>query len=408
MFTLLKISWRNIWRNKKRSLVIITAITLGLVGGNFISSAYIGMMNQTMVETIEKQLSHIQIHHPDFIAEREIRHDIENAGAIVNDLRSHPKIKAVAARTKTDGMVASPYLSAGISIVGVVAQKEIETTGFDQQIIKGSYFKEAGRFPSTVIGQELAEKLQSDIGSRIVLTFQDAEREMVSASFRVEGIFRSAATEYEKRVLFVQAEDFNALIGKEDPTTEIAIRLHDKERTEAVTKELSETYPGLSVRSWKEMAPELEFLMDWTIMSLMWIIGIILLGVSFGILNTILMSVMERTRELGMLMSVGMKKSLVFGMVVLETVMLSLTGGLMGMVLSLGLVSYLNKQGMDLSVIGGEALRDFGFSPVIYPELHAGFYFQVTVMIVVFAILAAIYPARKAIKLQPAEAVRKE
>ncbi len=147
--------------------------------------------------------------------------------------------------------------------------------------------------------------------------------------------------------------------------------------------------------------------MEYTELSLVVIVAVILLGVAFGILNTILMSVLERTRELGVLLSVGMKKSRVFAMVILETVFLSLTGGAAGFASAFALITLLQPRGIDLSRIGGEALRDFGFSPILYPELELDFYIKVTLMIILFAILAAIYPARKAVKLQPAEAVRK-
>lgn len=208
--------------------------------------------------------------------------------------------------------------------------------------------------------------------------------------------------------VFVESEVLSELAGNRDLVTEIAIVLKDPDQYPQLTRELRNAFPELTVRSWEEIAPDLQFIVELTEASLMWIMAIIILGVAFGILNTILMSVLERTHELGMLMSVGMKKARVFSMVVLETVFLSLTGGAGGFIVSFFLIRYLNQRGMDLTAIGGEAIRDFGFSPVNIPELHMGFYLRVGIMIVVFAILASIYPAMKAIKLQPAAAVRKQ
>ncbi len=408
MNTLIKIAWRNVWRNKTRSLVIIIAISLGLIGGNFISSAYIGLMNQTIKETIEKQISHIQFHDPDFISDRELRYNIEDAHNIFDELLKHPKIKSVAARTKMDGMIASPYLSSGVTIIGVEPEWELKTTAFDEQIIEGTYFKEDGRLPSIVIGEELADKMQSRVGSRIVLTFHDVDGEMISATFRVEGIFRSVAAAYEMQNIFVETNDINRLISGEDKITEIAVLLKDHDKYREVAAGLSNKYTGIKVRHWDEIAPDIQFIVEYTEMSMIAIIAVIMLGVSFGILNTILMSVLERVRELGMLMSIGMKRIKIFSMIVLETVFLSITGGVVGMVLSSLLIGYVHNTGLDLSAIGGEGLREFGFSPLIYPELNVSFYIQVTIVIVIFAILASIYPARKAIKLAPAQAVRQE
>ncbi len=407
MHTLVKISWRNIWRNKRRSLVIMTAIALGICGGLFISAAYMGLMNQTIEESIQTQLSHIQVHHPAFIHDRELRHAIAGAGAIAESLRKNKEVKGVASRLVVDGMAASPHLSSGVSIRGVHPEEERQTTLFHQQVERGTYFLENGRLPSAVIGEALADDLQASPGSRIVLTFQDVHGEMISASLRVEGVFRATASAYEKNNVFVRARDLAELTGGDEAVTEIAVLLNDEKYIDKIRARLQQDHPELKIRSWTELAPDLEFVMDYTELSLVWIVAIILLGVSFGILNTILMSVLERTRELGVLLSIGMKKSRVFAMVILETVFLSLTGGAAGFASAYILIALLQDRGIDLTYIGGEALRDFGFSPILYPELDLGFYIKVTIMIILFAILAAIYPARKAVKLQPAEAVRK-
>ncbi len=245
MHTLVKISWRNIWRNKRRSLVIMTAIALGLCGGLFISAAYMGLMNQTIEESIYTQLSHIQVHHPDFIRDRELRHAIPGAGDIAETLRRNDKVRAVAHRAVTDGMVASPHLSTGVSIRGVHPEEERQTTSFHEQIERGTYFTENGRMPPAVIGKALADDLQSGPGSRIVLTFQDTQGEMISASFRVEGIFRSAASAYEKGNVFVRARDLAQLTGGDEAITEIAILLKDEKYIGEIRTSLQEDHPGL-------------------------------------------------------------------------------------------------------------------------------------------------------------------
>ena len=408
MRTLIKVAWRNVWRNPARSSLIVAAITVGLIAGNFISAASVGWVNQAFNDTIERRISHIQLHTPGFIEEGEARHRIEDGFTIVQELQEHPAVLAAAGRTVLDGMAASPHFSAGVKINGINPQWEMNVTGLHEKIENGSFFTEAGRLPSVVIGETLAGKLRADVGSRIVLTFQDVEGEMISASFRVEGIFTSSSTVYEERMVFGQTQDINELIGDADAVTEIAVLLSDHDAYKHITEELRQTYPELTIRNWEELAPELALQLGMTEQALLWIIAIILFAVGFGLLNTILMSVLERTRELGMLMAIGMKKINVFGMVILETIMLSMTGGILGLILSFGLVRYLHTIGIDLSAVGGENLREFGYSPVVYPDLEMMFYFKVAMLVVVFAILAALYPAVKAVKLVPAEAVRQE
>jgi len=408
MNTLIKVAWRNIWRNKARSLIIITALIIGVIGAIFSAAVRLGVEQQQFKDTVEHQISHIQIHHPEFIANPEARYRISEGLQMAEEIRNRPDVMITSPRTVFDGMGASANLTTGIRIKGIDPQREAETTGLDQLIEKGTYFSERGRLPSVIIGKELAENLNSDVGSRIVLTFQDIEGEIISASFRVEGLYRIADRAFEKRTVFVDAKEINQLIGDADAVSEIAVVLNDLDKYRSVASELQTAYSDAKVRHWADIVPFLYFSLEFLERNLIWIFGLIILGVSFGLLNTILMSVLERVRELGVLMAIGMKKAKVFSMVVLETTMLSIIGGFIGLVLSFGLVQYLSSQGLDLSGVGGEGLGEFGYAAVIYPELTLGMYFQLGFLIIVFAIIAALYPAWKAIRLVPAEAVRQE
>ncbi len=408
MKTLVVVAWRNVWRTPSRSAIIIAAIALGLLGGNLIAAISTGLLNQSSVETIRHRVSHIQMHNPDFIANPEPQHGIENGRDIFRQVRERDGVRAAAARLAFDGMVASATMSSGVRIVGVDPPSESTTTRMNARIEEGTYFADPGRLPPVVVGRELAEKLRSGVGSRIVLTFQDVDGELISASFRVGGIFSLNSRAFEERNLFVLKNDLAGLAGAPGGVTEIAVLLEDDGRYREVAAEMQESFPHAEVRTWEELAPDLYFQHEMVGQSLMWVIAIILMGASFGILNTILMSVFERTRELGVLMSIGMKKAAVFKMILLETTMLAVVGGAAGLAISFGAVKYLSRRGIDLTAVGGENLRELGFSPEIHPDLAPAFYLQVAVMVGVFAVLAAIYPAFKAIKLLPAEAVRKE
>ncbi len=405
---LLKISWRNIWRNRARSLVIIIAIILGVTGGNFSASVRLGVEQQNFRETVENQVSHIQIHHPEFIANPEARFRIPGGNNKAEEISEHPGVSSVSARTVVEGMAASANMNSGVMIKGVDPESEANTSGLDGLVTEGSYFEQEGRLPPAIVGRELAETLLSDLGSRIVLTFQDINGEMISASFRIEGLFEVSSLAFEKSKLFVRSDHLNELIGDTSAVTEIAVLLSDNDRYREITDELQGLYPESKVRHWADMRPALFYSLEFLNQNLIWLVAIIIMGVSFGLLNTILMSVLERIRELGILMAIGMKKIRLFGMIVLETTMLAAIGGIAGLFSSWALISYLGRRGLDLSGTGGEGMGEFGYASVIYPALEPAFYFQVAVVVFVFAIIAAVYPAWKAIRLVPAEAVREE
>ncbi len=406
MKTLIKISWRNIWRNKTRSIVIIVAIILGLMGGIFGAAMRLALEKQQFEDTIETQVSHIQIHHPEFIANPEARFRIPDGLQIASDLNKRDDIKVASPRIVFDGMAATANMNAGVRIKGIDPEIEAQTTGLKGLIEEGSYLIEEGRIPSIVIGRQLAEKLNTAVGSRMVLTFQDVEGEVINASFRIEGIYSLPSRAFEERKVFVKKTDINEIIGDEEAVSEIAIVIKNSDDFRVITDGLKEAYPDTKVRHWGDLRPSLYYSLEVLDEVLIWILIIVIMAVSFGLLNTILMSILERARELGMLLAIGMKRVKVFFMIVLETTIISLFGGVIGLTMAYGMISILNNTGVPIP--GGEGLSELGYASVLYPDLETGFYFQVVVVLVVFAILASIYPALKAIRLQPAEAVRQE
>ncbi len=406
MKTLIKISWRNIWRNKTRSVVIIVAIVLGLMGGVFGAAMRLALEKQQFEDTIETQISHIQIHHPEFIANPEARFHISDGLEIASDLNKRDDIKVASPRIVFDGMAATANLNAGVRIKGIDTEIEDKTTGLEELIIEGSYLIEEGRIPSIIIGRRLAEKLNTAVGSRMVLTFQDIEGEVINASFRIEGIYSLPSRTFEERKVFVKNTVINEIIGDAKAVSEIAIVINNPDDFRSVASELQNAYPDTRVRHWGDLQPSLYYSLEVLDEALIWILIIVIMAVSFGLLNTILMSILERARELGMLLAIGMKRAKIFSMIVMETTIISLFSGVVGLLMSYGMISILNNTGVPIP--GGDGLSELGYASVLYPSLETGFYFQIVVVLVVFAVLASIYPAWKAIRLQPAEAVRQE
>lgn len=382
------------------------ALVLGIMGGIFSAAIRLAAEEQQFEDAIENMISHIQIHHPEFLANPEVRHRIPSGPDLAEELSQRPGIVQVSPRTVMDGMAASANMSTGVRIKGVDPRTESLTTKLDELLVEGTYFQEDWRLPPIIVGRRLANELMVGVGSRIVLTFQDVHGEMISASFRIEGLYKVTSSRFEESVIYARAEDVNALVGDEGAVSEIAVILDDVDRYREATADLREAYPDLMIRHWADMDPALHYALEVLDNLLIWIVGIIILGVSFGLLNTILMSILERVRELGVLLAVGMKRVKVFTMVVMETTLISIIGGLAGLLLSYVMIRILNVRGVNIP--GAEGLEEFGFAAVLYPNVDLGFYFQIGILVVVFAIVASIYPAWKAIRLAPAEAVRAE
>ncbi|MFP4015071.1 MAG: ABC transporter permease [Chitinispirillaceae bacterium] len=402
---LFELAWKNLWRNKLRSLIIMTAIALGLLGG-FTASALSFGMGEQMVETvIRTRVSHLQITHPRFREDPDIQYYIPDAASLVGRLDSMPQVAAAAPRVLVNAMASSPQTALGVELMGVIPQRERELTIVDQSIVEGTFFTREEGESEAVIGQELAERLDLKAGSRVVFTFQNAEGTITGGAFRVAGIFRTPSTEFDLNTVFVQAQALAELLETELQYQQVSVLFTSLEALDTSLSTVASVASQMRVQTWNQLAPELSFISETLDVSLYIFMVVILLALAFGIVNTMLMVVLERRRELGMLMAVGMKRKTLFLLIVLETLALSLTGAVAGMVLTSIAVRILSVTGIDLSIIS-EGLSEFGLTDVLYPLLPWTMYPILGVMVVVIAVLSAIYPARRALKLKPAEALR--
>ncbi|NBB77773.1 MAG: FtsX-like permease family protein, partial [Bacteroidetes bacterium] len=176
----------------------------------------------------------------------------------------------------------------------------------------------------------------------------------------------------------------------------------------AFTDDLGALFPNVAAETWYELSPELRYISDFGNSMTFYIMLVILLALAFGILNTMLMAIFERTRELGMLMAVGMSRIRIFVMIMLESVVLTLSGAVIGILIAVGFVNRLDDSGIDMAAIGGESLSEFGYDTVIYPIMTGTDYTNIIILVICTAIISAIYPAIKALRIKPAEVVREK
>ncbi|BAU53184.1 ABC transporter permease [Mucilaginibacter gotjawali] len=402
---LFKIAWRNIWRNRTRSLVVIASVAVGLFAGMFMMAFFEGLAKQEIDSTVETQLSHIQLHNPRFNDDKEVIYTIANGQAVVANIKKNRDVKAVSGRLITTGMISSSSTASGVEIHGIIPADEKAVSSISKDLIEGAYFSGLKK-NEIVIGKKLAEKLEVRLHNKIVLTFQSKTGELTAGSFRIGGIYRSRNSSFDETTVFTTLDDLAPLLGTGDGIHEIALILKDGQRAASVVMVFKKEYPNLLVQTWQELSPEMALLMNLVDQSMYYVIGVILLALMFGIINTMLMAVLERQREFGMLMAIGMNKPRVFFMILFESVMLTCGGIPAGILLTVTSVGYLAKHGIDLSAFS-QALSQFGFSNIVYPELEQSSFVPVILMTAFTAVLSAIYPAIKALRFKPAEAIHK-
>ena len=402
---LLRLAWKNIWRSRSRSLVVMGSVTVGvwalLFGTGFMNGFLVGYM----ANVINHDISHIQVHHPKFKNDFDIKYYIPNGHDKTAAVSRWPEVQAATDRMLVTGMISSARKAAGIQIRGIIPDREAAVTRLDSLVAEGGYFTGIKRNPM-LLGAKLAENLGVKVRSKVVLTFNDAHGNITAAAFRVAGIVKSSSVAINEHYVFVRQQDLQPLLGLGDQVHEIAILAQPRANLQELVQRYQAAYPEDMAETWKEISPELAVMNEMYGNMLYLLMGIILTALIFGIVNTMLMAVLERHRELGMLMAVGMSKRRVFGMIMSETVMLGLAGAPLGLLLGWTTVSYYADQGVDLTKYS-EGLAAFGYSSILYPYVAPEVYGIITIGVFITALLAAIYPARKAIKLNPVEALHK-
>jgi len=402
--TLIKIGWRNIWRNKKRSLVVILSIVLGLYGGLIIASLMITLNTQRMDTAINTYLADIQIHNKNFSKDYSLNDTISNIHFLEKTLTNDSRVKSFSKRVVINGMLSNSTGSYGVNVLGINPESEVKVTNVYSKLVEGDYF-ESKRLNTMIVGKKLADKLDLRLRSKVVVAFQDVNSDITSLLFRVEGIFKSGNGMFDDYNVFVKNASIFSNLPDLNGYHEIPILTTDENATQSLKFDLKNTDNLLEVKSWDEIAVELAYA-NQMISSFLYIFMLIVLsGLSFGIINTMLMAILERKKEIGMLMSIGMSKIYIFLMICFETVFLSLVAIPFGILITYITVDYFSVTGIDLSIVGS-GLENFGVGTILYLKLHNEYYYNLSLLVILISFISSIFPAIRALKINPAEATK--
>jgi ABC-type lipoprotein release transport system permease subunit len=407
MKTILKIAWRNVWRNRLRSGVVFGSVVIGIWAGLFVVAMSQGMLAQQKRGMLESQISDIQIHANSYLLDPKLENNIPNAELvnIESALDAIPEVKHYVKRSITMGTGTTASGFSNLKIIGIDPNEEKQTTTISERLLEGTYFTKYKNKP-VIVGRELAEELNLSVGKSLNLSFQNTLGEFVQAGFKVEGIFATPSSLYDKSNLFILQSDFMDLVEADGQMIhEYAVVIDDIEKSTAVAESINQKIKGAKAEDWAAIAPDISYMDEASGLAQNIILIIIVFALAFGIVNTMLMAVLERKRELGMLLCVGMNKTSVFLMIMIETIFLALVAAPIGLLLAWASITYFGHVGINLEVVG-DALYKAGIDSMVYTAISPWAYLTITVFIIIASIIAAIVPARKALKYNPAEAVR--
>ncbi len=401
---LLKLAWRNIWRNSRRSILVLISAIVGLIAILLYESLSMGMIHQMLGNQIGSHVTHIQIHKNGFNDNKIIQNNIADAQEITAALDSENRIKHYSERVLSYGILSSASSASGILLAGVVPDQEAQVTIIKQSLEEGRYL--SGEKHEIVIGQKLAEKLEVGLGDKVVAMASSLDGDIGSDVFRVVGIYRTFSSDFDRVHGFVALENLQEMLDFGTRISEVAILLENANASQSVASILKETLGDrYEVLPYQELLPLLVMQVDVSRQAMFVFYAIIGIAMIFGIINTMLMSVLERIQEFGVLMAVGMKNRRLFNMVLLEALLLGITGTIIGLILGYLCYLPLATNGMDLRNFS-DGLGALGIGAIIYPELTPQSVVNAALIVPIFSVLGAIYPAIRAVRLNPISAIR--
>jgi len=409
--TLARIAWRSIFRNRRRSAVIVASVAVGVAGAIFMNVFMWGMAEQMVASTVNSFLGEIQIHRNGFADNPVVGLTMDAPRpAIAAVERLDGMVRGYAPRVLTRGLAESATNASGVQIIGVDAARESTLTSVARRIVDGTFLtgRSSPRRKEVVIGDALAGKLGVGVGRKIVLVAQATGGEMGSDAFRVIGIFRMPSEDLNRTLVWVDLADAQNMLGIDGGLSEVMVMLrHEGDLTAAQDALARALGPAYEVRTWREASKAMVVLIQLFDVSTLIMMAIVFFAATFGIANTMLMAVFERTREFGILRALGTRPGALFRMVIYEAAFIGALGIAGGMlIIAILYVAGLGK-GLDLSIFA-QSLALFGTDAVIRPRLRPGLFAVSLAMAEAMTVLASMWPALRAARLQPADAIRRQ
>jgi ABC-type lipoprotein release transport system permease subunit len=400
------LGWRNLWRNPRRTGIMLAAITVGVWAMVFLTALMRGMVDQMVADGVRTLPGHVQIHHPDYRDDPSIVNSFaEPDGELLAALNA-PPVRAWSARLRVPAVVMSERESRGLILLGVDPEREASVSFFADSLADGRFLDGADD-RGLVVGRTLLERLETDLGKRVVVMSQDPDNQVADRGFRIVGVYTANLPALEEQFVLGGRTTVATMLGTPGVVSEIAVLGDDYRDMSPLLEALTEPAgPGLEVLPWNQIDRYLGSMlgvMDGFV--LVWMV-VVFLALSFGLVNTLVMAVFERVREIGLMQALGVSPAAILAQVLIESCFLLLLGLAAGNGLAWITVAPLVKNGIDLSIVG-EGLEMFGASAVLYPTLLVSDMILSTVVVLVLGLVASLSPAWRASRYEPVEAITK-
>ncbi len=402
-----QLAWRNLWRQPRRTWLTTGAMVFCNVILVFLVSLQLGMYQLMIDSSLRPFVGHLQVQHEDFLEGQKLRQVVPAAATVAADLRSNLQLETVSARGQAFGLASSEERSYGVAVVGVDPLFEPGVSSLPGLVRQGRYL-ESFDAQEAVVGALLAHNLRVGLGEEITILGSGRDGSFAAGVLTIVGFFESGISDLDRSALHIPLGAFQEIFAMESAGHSVVVTAPSLFEVDIVKQRVEQTIPSggdLAVRDWNALEPGLRQAIQSDIASAWFMYAVLIVLVAFSVLNTQLMSVLERTKEFGVVMALGITPSRLGRVVLLETTLMGVIGAVLGMVLGVALLLAIGRTGIPLGSIE-ELAAQYNLPSVIYPRFSWIGLVAGPLMVMMGSICAALYPAFRLRRLEPVDAMR--
>jgi len=400
---IIKVSWRNLWRNPIRTNVTISAVALCIAVLIIFQSMIVGLIEKAKFTTTNLIIGEVQVHAEGYLDDRSIYKSLQNTEEI--HLIAKENNIGLVERSYGFGLISSGTKSAGTQFWGINPESELQHFDFANHIDKGNFLTNTS-LKKIVLGKKLASSIAADIGTELVVFVQGADGSLGNELFYVSGILKNVANNIDRGAAMILREDFDILFSTNNLIHEIALNSKGRLESEEIQKLVSAKTTGVDVETWQQLMPTIALMTEKMIVFMRTLFSLIFgIAASLGVMNTMIMSTYDRMREFGIIRAIGTTPWRILKQVSLEAMLMTIIASIIGVVIGLSVALYFQKYGFDVSGSGNMSFGGVVMDPIWRASVSIGIVFLPVALMMLISIVASIYPASIAARIKPVEAI---
>lgn len=400
-----KLAWKNMWRNRHRTIVTMSAISFAVILSIVTSSLKDGVFNNLVKNVVSFYTGYIQVHKQGYWDEQILDNSFEETDSVKQKILNEKNIKAVASRLESFALASSEDITKGCLVIGIQPVSENQITLLKNKLIHGSYLIDSVN--AVMLSQGLSKRLKLTVGDTLVLIGQGYHGSTAAGKYLIRGVVKFGSPELNDKVLFMPLKTAQEFYSANGMITSQVLSLKETKKLEAAAITISSVLgPAYEVMTWEEMIPDVKQHIETDSNNMKYVQGILYMLICFGIFGTLLMMMVERKFEMGMLVAIGMKKSKLIFLLLAESVLTAFAGCITGMIASIPLVFYLNRYPLKMGGETAKAYERFGFEAIFPASTDASIFIYQGLVVLIIGLLLSLYPVYKVIRLNPVTAMK--